>query len=88
PIRVLDKTSSKQMPPGKSVVLGEDGTLSVVSASPKDWTNGTRVDDVKGTGERLSFGPDGEMTTTPNVVPKTRLELLDHAIAQTSEAIR
>ncbi|MEK7926971.1 LWXIA domain-containing protein [Burkholderia contaminans] len=88
PIRVLDKTSSKQMPPGKSVVLGEDGTLSVVSASPKEWTNGTRVDDVKGTGERLSFGPDGEMTTTPNVVPKTRLELLDHAIAQTSEAIR
>ncbi|WP_175903778.1 LWXIA domain-containing protein [Burkholderia seminalis] len=88
PIRVLDKTSSKQMPPGKSVVLGEDGTLSVVSASPKEWTNGTRIDDVTGTGERLSFGPDGEMTTTPNVVPKTRLELLDHTLAQTSEAIR
>ncbi|AXF22982.1 LWXIA domain-containing protein [Burkholderia pyrrocinia] len=88
PIRVLDKASSKRMPPGESVVLGEDGTLSVVSASPKEWTNGTRVDDVTGTGERLSFGPDGAMSTTSNIVAKTRLDLLDHAIAQTGEAIR
>ncbi|CAB3764364.1 hypothetical protein B7G54_07725 [Burkholderia puraquae] len=88
PIRVLDKVSSKQLPPGETVVLGEDGTLSVVKASPKAWTNGTRVDDVTGTGERLSFGPDGEMSTTPNIVAKTRLALLDHAIAQTRDAIR
>ncbi|VWD60030.1 peptidoglycan-binding protein [Burkholderia lata] len=88
PIRVLDKVSSKQMPPGETVVLGEDGTLSVVKASPKAWTNGTRVDDVTGTGERLSFGPDGEMSTTPNIVAKTKLALLDHAIAQTRDAIR
>ncbi|VWC74101.1 peptidoglycan-binding protein [Burkholderia lata] len=88
PIRVLDKVSSKQMPPGETVVLGEDGTLSVVKASPKAWTNGTRVDDVTGTGERLSFGPDGEMSTTPNIVAKTKLALLDHEIAQTRDAIR
>lgn len=88
PIRVLDRASSKRMPPGESVVLGEDGTLSIVSASPKAWTNGTRVDDVKGTGERLSFGPDGEMSTTSNVVAKTDLALQAHAIAQQRAAIR
>jgi hypothetical protein len=43
PIRVLDYKNSKQMPPGESVVLGEDGTLSVVTVGGKEWTNGTRV---------------------------------------------
>ncbi|WP_175689134.1 LWXIA domain-containing protein [Burkholderia anthina] len=88
PIRVLDRTSRKQLPPGDSVVLGEDGTLSVVSASPKEWTNGTRVNDVKGTGERLSFGPDGEMTATSKVVAKTPLDILQHTLDQASEASR
>ncbi|WP_027781111.1 MULTISPECIES: LWXIA domain-containing protein [Burkholderia] len=82
PIRVLDKVSAKQMPPGKSVVLGQDGTLSVVSASPKAWTHGTRVESVTDTGERLTFGPDGAIGTTSNIVAKSRLDRLDEIIDQ------
>ena len=88
PIRVLDRASAKRLPPGKSVVLGEDGTLSVVSVSPKAWTNGTRVDDVAGTGERMSFGPDGEMSVTPKIVAKTPLDVLQHVLDQASDAYR
>ncbi|MBM2771225.1 LWXIA domain-containing protein [Burkholderia anthina] len=88
PIRVLDRTSRKQMQPGESVVLGEDGTLSVVSASPKSLTNGTRVDGVTGTGERLSFGPDGKMAATPKIVAKTPLDVLQHTLDQATEAAR
>ncbi|KVO10908.1 hypothetical protein WJ74_17150 [Burkholderia ubonensis] len=82
PIRVLDKVSAKQMPPGKSVVLGQDGTLSVVSASPKAWTHGTRIDSVTDTGERVTFGPDGAIGTTSNIVAKSRLDRLDEVIDQ------
>ncbi|ALX15401.1 hypothetical protein P350_28465 [Burkholderia cepacia JBK9] len=82
PIRVLDKTSARQMPPGKSVVLGQDGTLSVVSASPKAWTHGTRVDSVTDTGERMTFGPDGAIGATSNIVAKSRLDRLDEVIDQ------
>ncbi|HEF5872748.1 TPA: LWXIA domain-containing protein [Burkholderia cenocepacia] len=82
PIRVLDKVSARQMPPGKSVVLGQDGTLSVVSASPKAWTHGTRIDSVTDTGERMTFGPDGAIGTTSNIVAKSRLDRLDEVIDQ------
>ncbi|RQZ12857.1 LWXIA domain-containing protein [Burkholderia sp. Bp9031] len=88
PIRVLDRASARRLPPGESVVLGEDGTLSVVSASPKNWTNGTRVDDVTGTGERMSFGPEGEMSVTPKIVAKAPLDILQHVLDQASDAYR
>ncbi|WP_176035231.1 LWXIA domain-containing protein [Burkholderia multivorans] len=86
PIRVLDRASRKALPPGESVVLGEDGKLSVVSASDKNWTNGTRIDSLTDTGERLSFGPDGGMSTTPKVVARTRLDLLDSTLQQARDA--
>ncbi|WP_242610607.1 LWXIA domain-containing protein [Burkholderia vietnamiensis] len=82
PIRVLDRTSRNALPAGKFVVLGEDGKLSVVSASDKSWTNGTRIDSVTDTGERLSFGDGGGMSTTPKVVARTPLELLDRTLQQ------
>ncbi|WP_175806968.1 LWXIA domain-containing protein [Burkholderia metallica] len=82
PIRVLDGASRNALPAGKSVVLGDDGKLSVVSASDKNWTNGTRVDSVTDTGERLSFGPGGRMSATPKILARTPLDLLDSALQQ------
>ncbi|WP_412024130.1 LWXIA domain-containing protein [Burkholderia cepacia] len=86
PIRVLDNTSRKALPPGDSVVLGEDGKLSLVSASDKNWTNGTRVDSLTDTGESLSFGPGGRMNTTPKILAKTPLDLLDNVLQQARDA--
>ncbi|WP_306716506.1 LWXIA domain-containing protein [Burkholderia dolosa] len=88
PIRVLDRASARRLPPGESVVLGNDGTLSVVSVSPKAWTNGTRIDKTTVTGERMSFGADGELSVTPKIVAKTPLDILDHVLDQATDAYR
>ncbi|MGN7983768.1 LWXIA domain-containing protein [Burkholderia sp. 22313] len=86
PIRVLDGASRKALPAGESVVLGEDGKLSLVSASDKNWTNGTRIDSLTDTGESLSFGPGGRMSTTPKILARTPLDLLDSALQQARDA--
>ncbi|AZQ55867.1 LWXIA domain-containing protein [Burkholderia cenocepacia] len=86
PIRMLDNTSRKALPAGESVVLGADGKLSLASVSDKDWTHGTRIDSLTDTGESLSFGPGGRMSTTPKIAARTRLDLLDSALQQARDA--
>ncbi|WP_175732241.1 LWXIA domain-containing protein [Burkholderia ambifaria] len=86
PIRVLDGASRNALPPGESVVLGDDGKLSLVSASDKNWTNGTRIDSLTDTGESLSFGPGGRMSTTPKILARTPLDLLDSTLQQARDA--
>ncbi|WP_175911594.1 LWXIA domain-containing protein [Burkholderia sp. BCC1640] len=86
PIRMLDNASRKALPTGESVVLGADGKLSLASVSDKNWTNGTRIDSLTDTGESLSFGPGGRMSTTPKIAARTRLDLLDSALQQARDA--
>ncbi|WP_174994617.1 LWXIA domain-containing protein [Burkholderia arboris] len=74
PVRVLDGLNNKDLnnlPHGESVMLGENGELTVVKLTGKTWTEGTKVDSVTATGDRLSFGSDGEINAPSKLVAKT-----------------
>ncbi|AQQ23344.1 LWXIA domain-containing protein [Burkholderia cenocepacia] len=74
PVRVLDSLNNKDLnhlPRGTSVILGENGELSIVELTGKTWTEGTKIDSVTETGDRLSFGSDGEINAPSKLVAKT-----------------
>ncbi|KVL35610.1 LWXIA domain-containing protein [Burkholderia sp. MSMB1835] len=74
PVRVLDSLNNKDLnnlPRGTSVILGENGELSIVKLTGKTWTEGTKIDSVTKTGDRLSFGSDGEIIAPSKLVAKT-----------------
>ncbi|WP_175820743.1 LWXIA domain-containing protein [Burkholderia sp. BCC0419] len=73
PVRVLDSLNNKDLnnlPHGTSVILGENGELSIVKLTGKTWTEGTKIDSVTETGDRLSFGSDGEINAPSKLVAK------------------
>ncbi|WP_241295537.1 LWXIA domain-containing protein [Burkholderia stabilis] len=80
PVRVLDSLNNKDLnnlPKGTSVILGENGELSIVKLTGKTWTEGTKIGSVTETGDRLSFGSDGQIDAPSKLVAKTPTQWQD-----------
>ncbi|MPV70452.1 LWXIA domain-containing protein [Burkholderia sp. BE17] len=88
PVRVLDGLNNKDLnnlPRGASVMLGENGELSIVKLTGKTWTEGTKIDSITETGDRLSFGRDGEIDAPSKLVAKTPTQWQDDLQQQAND---
>ncbi|KML63534.1 peptidoglycan-binding protein [Burkholderia cepacia] len=88
PVRVLDGLNNKDLnnlPRGASVMLGENGELSIVKLTGKTWTEGTKIDSITETGDRLSFGSDGEIDAPSKLVAKTPTQWQDDLQQQAND---